>query len=926
MSMGKLRNSFKRRLQIDRFVLEQDNQVNLSPSPSSPFKNQGSSSSIFAIDHDQQVRASHSLSSADLALRPSFTTAVASPYSSEVTSDEDDSLYFECCFSPLDLPPDLLIYFIKFLTPGDLWKLSLVSKTMRSAVMAFMSRSQRFGFEAVRILRQEHAWTDRQLLKVHHEKHYEGMRDRFWITYNQPLRMVIPPFPENDPGEQGLGDGNEVGNEDVDAAIEEDLPTQQQQQTLTGNAMVDQMQTNNAVVEGLINHNHTNNASAPPPPPLPLAPAAPVVPSRGVIRSQYWVSQANFLFAAVLESSEGFQSYDEFQSSLSLFSQSLSGDQEMEGPETVLQAMNPATATAALVAAMERGNDPAMGAFWTNQYETTKNISSQVAKLAMVDRTGHLLPTTKDRFWSLVQLLFDSNLVDLAYRRAIINCARYMTAKFDSCFAYGLRFNGRVVLDTDYYDYEPKEYSVKIGPHLAVDPEPKSSESADAPVEPPRDTEELRTVTPPRRLQSTLQAMLWRRCLTDLATIYNQIQELHNIPVVISASSAVQDFGSKNHELYEQVNLRHHQKEATEQRRPIGRGFRKMIHRIRSVAKKRRYTSGGNIRETRALFTHCGISSLSLPASFSPGSPTFAPVTASASAFGDSPRQQAQQLASYSQSGRQGLYQHRRRTSELPDPNNLDDFFRVKKSELHNFHQRIASMERKQKQRRTIMEERIRRDTMLKEELLGLCHMACGLFMVRNQWQPEQGGPRSIMTLLRQGSPWKKGIWRSGEWQHAPIDLDHDLDETAMARRHHLERDYNHLKSLVDTHRRWSSFNPSSSSSVSTFFSSSNSSSSSDSLTSFFTDTPATRPTAKGTTDAFDGNEYASISDLLDILPLNETTKQDDTIDHGAWQSLCLATINFLMDENLAWGGNDPNNELSKLKATLHEGAWYYHE
>ncbi|KAF9143003.1 hypothetical protein BGX30_001596 [Mortierella sp. GBA39] len=921
MSIRKLRNSFQRRLQIDRFVLEQDNQADLSPSPSSPLKNQGSSFSAFAMDHDQQI---HSRSSADLALRPSLTTAIAAPYSSAVTSDKDDNLYFERCFSPLDLPPVLLIYFVKFLTPGDLWKLSQVSKTMQSAVMIFMSRSQRFGFEAIRILRQEHVWTNRQLLGVHHEKHYEDMRDRFWITYNQPLRMIIPPFPDDAPEETGPGVGNEAGNQDADVAIEEDLLPQQQQQTPAENAMVGQMQTDNAAVEGVINNNHTNNVSAPPPPPSPQVPATSAVPSRGIIRSQYWVSQANFLFAAVLESSEGFQSSDGFQSSP--FSQGQGGDQEMEGPETVLQAMNPATAAAALVAAMERGNDPAMGAFWTNQYETTKNISSQVAKLAMVDRTGLLLPKTKDRFWSLVQLLFDSNLVDLAYRRAIINCARYMTAKFDSCFAYGLRVNGRVVLDTDYYDYEPKEYSVKMGPHLAVDPDPKSPESADPPVDPKRNNEELRTITPPRRLQSTFQAMLWSRCLTDMVRIYNQIQELHNISVVISASSAIRDLGKKNHELSEQVDLRHRQKEATEQRHPIGRGFRKMIHQIRSVAKRRRYTSGGNVRETKPLFTHRGATSWSLPASLSPGSPTFTPFTASASTLGDAPRPQAQQPTSSSQSGCQGPYQHRRRTSELPDPDNFDDFFRVKKSELHNFQQRITSMERKQKQRRAIMEERIKRETMLKEELLGLCHMACGLFVVRNQRQPEQGGPRSIMTLLRQGSPWKKGVWRSGEWQNAPIDLDHDLDETAMAHRHHLEHDYNYLKSFVGSHRRWSSFGHSSSSSVSSFISSSFSSLSSDSLTSFFTDTPTLRPTTRGTTDAFDGNEYASISDLLDILPLNATTKKDDTIDHGAWQSLCLATINFLMDENLAWGGNDPNHELSKLKATLHEGAWYYHE
>ncbi|KAF9152151.1 hypothetical protein BG015_005704 [Linnemannia schmuckeri] len=888
MSMRKLRNSFQRRLQIDRFVLEQDNQADLSPFPS-PLNNQNCFSDS-AMDHDHQVQASHFQSSANL-------TARSSPAAhSAMTSDEDNSLYFERCFSPLDLPPDLLIYFIKFLTPGDLWKLCQVSKTMQSAVMVFMSCSQRFGFEAIRILRQEHAWTDKQLLRVHHEKHYEDMRDHFWITYNQPLRMIIPPFPEDEELEEEHQtpsvDEEEVESQDAGTAIDEDVPTQQQQQILVESAMAGQMQSDDVVIEGVINTN-TSNGSQPPPPPPAQAPATP--------------------------SSEGFQS-----------SSSPQCDQEMEGPEIVLQTMSPATTAAALVTAMERGNDPAMGAFWTNQYETTKNISSQVAKLAMIDNTGRLLPATKDRFWSIVQLLFDSNLVDLAYRRAIINCARYMTAKFDSCFAYGLRVNGRVVLDTDYYDYEPSEYSVKIGPHLAVESDPKLPQSPDAPLDYPRDTEESRTIAPPRRLQSTFQVMLWRRCLTDMVGLYNQIQDLHNNPVAISASSSGHGLNSKSQAFSEQENFRHCQKEAIEQHHPIGRGFRKMIHRIRSVSKKRRYTSGGNGRETRTFSAHLSASSWSLPTSFPPGPLTFPFHTTSAFAFGDVSRQQAQQpISPFCYIKRQSPYQQCRRPSKLPDPNILDDFFRVKKSDLHSFQQCVLSVERRQMRRRAMMEERIRRETLLKEELLGLCHMACGLFMVRNQRQPEQGGPRTIMTLLRQGSPWKKGVWRVGEWRHAPIDLDHDLDETAMAHRYHLERDYNHLKTIIDTHRRWSSYDHTFSSSASSFLSSFSSPSSSSSSTSFTTETPASRPlytTDRDNTDVFSANEYAGISDLLDMLPLNITTKQDDMIDRGTWQSLCLATIKFLMNENLAWGGNDPNHELSKLKATLHEDAWYYHE
>lgn len=891
MSFRELRNSFQRRLQIDRFVLEQHTQAELSPSSSTStsisLNNQGASTSAMGHVHHP------------------------------ATSEEPKRLYFEDCFSPLDLPPDLLIYFIKFLTPGDLWKLWQVSKAMQSAVMIFMSRSQQFGFEAIRILRQEHTWTDKQLLRVYHEKHYEDQRDHFWITYNQPLRMIIPPFIEDEPEElqqqQAPGVGEEIGDLDsADTVIDEDLPTQQQQVPVA-----DQAQPDDTIIENLVNNNQVNNnGSAPPPPPVA---AAPPLHSRGVIRSQYWVSQANFLFAAVLESSEGFQST----------SSSTQGDQEMAGPETSIPVTFTATSTASAAAAIaDHRSDPAMGAFWTNQYETTKNISSQVAKLAMVDKTGHLQRATKDCFWSIVQLLFDSNFVDLVYRRAIINCARYMTAKFDSCFAYGLRVNGRVVLDTDYYDYDPKDYSVKIGPHLSMHLDFKSprSSSDEAPKQPCND-EELNIIFPPRRLQSTLQVMLWRRCLTDLIGVYNRIQELHNSPVVIGAASSAHDHGSKNHELDDQANLCHHQKQTVEQQqRPIGRGFRKMIHRIRSVAKKRPHHTGGNGREKRVLFAHRGASSWSLPASFAPGSTTTWSQTTSASSFDDVSRQQVQQLSPCSFSERQSPYQQRRRSSESSEPtNHLGDIFRVKKSDIHNFRLCALSLENRQLQRRARMKERIRRETMLKEELLGLCHMACGLFLVRGQRPPEEGGPRSIMTLLRQGSPWNKGVWRVGEWQHAPLDLDHDLDETVMAHRYHLEREYRQLETVAVSQRRWSSYDPAYASYSSSLASSS--SSSSHSSISFATGTPATNTvTDCDSTNASDTNEYASISDLLALLPANTTTKQDDTIGRGVWQSLCLETIKFLIDDNLAWGGNDPNHELSKLKATLHEEAWYYHE
>ncbi|KAF9131402.1 hypothetical protein BGW39_001832 [Mortierella sp. 14UC] len=909
MTIGKIRNSFQRRFQLDRFLLEQDNN---HAAGSSSLVDQGPLNYAMMDHHPYhlvQGSASHSQSagrSSSEALRP------LSP--SNPTAATCKPPCFISCFSPLDLPPDLLIYLIKFLTPGDLWKLCQVSKQMQSTVAVFMSRSQRFGFEAIRILRQEHAWTDRQLRRVHHEKHYEDLRDRFWIVYQQPLRMVVPPFPEDEEeSEEQQQQATIEVTAHMNAATIIDVPIQQQ--ALDENAVVaqaptqteptEQAQPGDEVVQFVVNNNTVVPAEAPLAPTVPT-PAPP--PSRGVVRSQYWVSQANFLFAAVLEASEGFQS------------SSSQNDQDMEDAQA--SSTSATTAAAALAAVDTDRNDPAMGAFWTNQYEmTTKTISSQIAKQAMVDETGHLLSSTKDKFWSIVQLLFDSNLVDLAYRRAIINCARYMAAKFDSCFAFGLRVNGRVVLDTDYYGYNPEDYSVTIGPHLSLYPNLKSFRGS-ASRKQPRDDEDLLTISPPRRLQSTFQAMLWRRCLHDLIGVYNRIHELHNSPIVVGTiTPTALNIDIKNKEQLYKENLHQRQQETVEQHRPIGRGFKKMIHRIRSVAKKRTYPSVEIAREKRASsFSHRSVS----PSSFSSSPyevtmmPAFQslPNLAAASEF---PRRDGQ--PTYFHFERQSPYQQRRRLFEQQDHSQLEEYFRVKKSDTDLFKQRAIDLERSLLQRRILMKERKRRDTLLKEELLGLCHMACGLFIVKGLRRPEQGGPQSIMTLLRQGSPWKQGVWREGEWRHAPIDLDHDIDETMMAHQYNLERDYRHLKNLVHKQGRWSSsYFPGLATSLS--FSSSTSSHSSSSSSS------STSSSSSNNNDdnTFDQDQLASFPELIDMLPLNTAIKKDDTIDRGSWQSLCFATISFLMEENLAWGGNDPNHELSKLKATRLDGAWCYHE
>lgn len=178
--------------------------------------------------------------------------------------------------------------------------------------------------------------------------------------------------------------------------------------------------------------------------------------------------------------------------------------------------------------------------------------------------------------------------------------------------------------------------------------------------------------------------------------------------------------------------------------------------------------------------------------------------------------------------------------------------------------------------RRLRLQERIRQDNLVKQELLSLCHMACGLFVIRAS--PNTPRPRTIMTHLRQGSPWQKGVWREGQWRYAPIDLDHDLDEAAMSHRLDLEQQ------TAEGLPRWNN--------------------------------SATLSEVRARLDGlFNFSEgYHGIEG------------EDDINDQGPWQKLCLATIQFLIDEHLEWAGGTKSEELNRLRVTEHTDAWYYYE
>ncbi|KAK3814381.1 MAG: hypothetical protein J3Q66DRAFT_411969 [Benniella sp.] len=134
-------------------------------------------------------------------------------------------------------------------------------------------------------------------------------------------------------------------------------------------------------------------------------------------------------------------------------------------------------------------------------------------------------PLPMDRFGSLVNVMFDSNLVSLNHRRAFINCARYMAAEIELSFG-GLvnTITPRDTLDCTTFMDNSK---VNIGPYLRVLVPFDEDQDAGTPL----DQRALRPdtfVSPPRELSGYIQVMLWSRCLHGLVALYNQIHERHD--------------------------------------------------------------------------------------------------------------------------------------------------------------------------------------------------------------------------------------------------------------------------------------------------------------------------------------------------------------------------------------------------------------
>ncbi|KAG0252807.1 hypothetical protein BG011_006737 [Mortierella polycephala] len=704
--------------------------------------------------------------------------------------------YFVSCFSPLEFPRDVFVHFLTFLSAGDLWKLCQVSKRMYAMVIDYMSRSQRFGFDTVRILRQENYYTSSQLHRVSHETRYEEMMAKHWITYNSSWRIIVPP-----------------------------------------------------------------------PPSEPPSTTPEVKFNRGDIRSRYWSAQADRIFEGIIDGTPVQEQQDtafgaETEATLSY--QFMDIDDSSNDPATVV----PATSFIPYISSTQPST---ISIALSPSSNTNSGRNSPVTQ----KENGQSKPLPTLKLWDMVSLLFDPNLVQLNHRRALINCARYITSSIEHGF--GSAVMSSAPMDPEVHSTFFKDCSVYIGPHLKMLYPCNEAQDAGVSIE-RRARFSTTLVHPPDRLSSYFQMMLWYRCLSDLIQIHNLIQNRHTRPTVISSertpgcskyttgksgtlqyspcSQAIRQDSSPgqtgglstypfccaahslvfvNRQPYQLVPYR------------LKLRARQTARKVRNMSRRRSSTSAlGRVIKSAGAATKLQFCNSARRHQSEPLCSVRIETT-----------QQAKDLEMH--------WTQNRPAKELKDEHRRQSWLRF---------QEDADLLR----RRFMIEERIRQDTLIKQEFLGLCHMACGLFIVRSRRREAVAPSPTVMTLLRKGSPWNKGVWREGEWRHAPIDLDHDEDEVRLSHRLKVEQEYKFQTKL----------------------------------------------------DRRSGIDHTALNERMREFLLSSTAfgrvGEDDVVDQGPWQKLCLAAIQFLVHEDLAWGGNETNVELSKLRATEHDEAWYYHE
>ncbi|CAO3567632.1 unnamed protein product [Mortierella alpina] len=699
--------------------------------------------------------------------------------------------HFVSCFSPLDMPADLFVYLLQFLSSGELWRLCQVSRAMQLAVLKYMPRSQRLEFEIIRILRQENPYTGSQMHLLSHEMRFEALASTHWINHNAHLQLHVPP--------------------------------------------------------------------PPPPPPSPPATNSSVeaMPSRGVIRSRYWEAQARHLLATLVDGTPYAQTIPSSDSTeLELKIEKDEGDDDLGSEELNAEISDPAGSPfiSPIVVAMGPPMPPC-------NFVRESPLS--------LDRPEPL-PLPMAHFQAMTNILFDTSLVQLQHQRALINCARYITSGIERSFEKTIRTSGS--LRPSQHSLLVKRYSVAPGPFLAIDA------SHIVPVDtiqppPMQEPAAFNFIQPPRFLDSYFQMMIWYRCLKDLIALYNRVQKLHTRTAVTHVRPV-------------SLSARHSHCPAAPliRQEPTWTSDYSFCCPAHSSAPAHRPSNpllpcdlSQNVRRAVCRF-RCASSRKGASVPYPSSRRTVAPMLSNVKAHCCTGGSRPSQGTSRNQESNDNNKEPECHMELLFEE---DDRQRAKESEERQRRQEREMEEENLVLRRFMMEERIRQDTLMKQELLSLCHTACGLFMVRSFRHHIVDPPaKTIMTLLRQGSPWNKGVWREGEWRHAPIDLDHDADEVAMSRR--LEKEIKFRMERNSSQQR----NP----------------------------------------GAPESTIRERLKHLFNISAFHGREGEDDVVEQGTWQRLCLATIQFLADERLAWGGNEINVELSKLRSSSNASAWFYHE
>ncbi|KAG0098242.1 hypothetical protein BGZ93_000730 [Podila epicladia] len=462
----------------------------------------------------------------------------------------------------------------------------------------------------------------------------------------------------------------------------------------------------------------------------------------------------------------------------------------------------------------------------------------------ILETNGKLEPLIMSRFQSMVDLIFDPSLVQLGYRRAIINCARYVSSNIDDTFPKAADVNRPTELyDPVLYTKFQEMCTIKLGPYLSMlTPVRFDDGGLELSV---REQELLErvasdTIEPPKRLANYFHMMLWHRCMHDLIAIYNRIQQQHtrvaprkkkeeppksvveppvccqdtpspppttqtstessSFPFCCDAHSLVFTSRYPTSVVPYSVRLR----------------FRRIAHKVQVVSQHAMWlVAMGGIHRTG------GISNLQMDRM-----PTGQRVIRNVGCNNKI------QFCN-------GSVHPPMQTHPSPSPGTVYPLDEIQQRQLQRRIEDEAML-----QRRHRIEERTKHDNLIKQELLGLCHMACGLFLITTPMSRSADAPPTIMSLLRYGSPWIKGVWREGEWRHDPIEL--------------------------------------------------------------------------GNSSGGDGKSSNA----------NGSSKngQESLMDQGPWQKMCIAAIQFLAHEDLAWGGTKTNAELSRLRATSNANAWVYHE